>query len=92
LQPRLWELLLNGVVQIRKRVNGVVTLLGSTNLPLRPDAFNRMTFRLVDDQLQLFINDRRMLSVHDDAIPEGAHGLATNRSAATWEYMNVTQP
>jgi hypothetical protein len=82
----------NGVVQIRKRVNGVVTLLGSTNLPLRPDAFNRMTFRLVDDQLQLFINDRRMLSVHDDAIPEGAHGLATNRSAATWEYMNVTQP
>lgn len=82
----------NGVVQIRKRVNGVVTLLGSTTYPVGPGADPRMQFSLVDDQLQLFINDRRMVSVHDDSIPEGAHGLATNRAAATWEYLFVTQP
>jgi hypothetical protein len=81
----------NGGVQIRKRVNGVVTLLGSASYT--PDGYSiHVQFRLVSDQLQVFINGRRLLSVHDDDIPEGSHGLATNRAAATWHWMYVTQP
>jgi hypothetical protein len=82
----------NGRVEIRKRVNGVLTLLASTTHGVNFGQYYSMRFRIVDDQLQLFVNDRKLLSVSDDDIPDGAHGLATNRAAATWEYMNVKQP
>jgi hypothetical protein len=82
----------SGRAEIHKRVNGVVTLLASTRHALNLAQFNKMQFRIIDEQLQLLLNDRRVLSVYDGDIAEGAHGLATNRAAATWEYMFVDQP
>jgi hypothetical protein len=82
----------NHRAEIRKSVNGVVTLLAATSRAVDLSQFNTMRFRLVDEQLQLFLNDERVLSVYDGDIAEGAHGLATNRSAATWQYMKVEQP
>lgn len=82
----------NGRAEIHKRVNGVMTLLASTRHALNLSQFNTMRFRLVDDQLQLFLNDQQVLNVYDGDIAEGAHGLATNNAAATWEYLYVRQP
>lgn len=82
----------NGRVEIRKRVNGVVTLLGFASRAVNVGDVFIMRFRLVGDQLQLFLGDRQVLSVRDDDIPAGAHGLATNRAAATWTYLYVKQP
>jgi hypothetical protein len=79
-------------VEIRKQVNGVVTVLAAANFALEDGRFYTMNFRIVEDQLQLFIDDVQMLSARDDEISEGQHGLATHRAAATWNWVVVRQP
>ena len=79
-------------VEIRKTVNGVVTVLAAANYPVARDRFQEARFRLVEDQLQLFVGTTLVLSARDDEIPEGKYGVATNRAAATWDHIFVTQP
>ncbi len=52
----------------------------------------QLRFRLVEDQLQLWVNEGLVISAHDDDIAEGHFGLATNRAAATWHRFFVKQP
>jgi hypothetical protein len=79
-------------VEIRKTVNGVVTVLAAANYPVARDRFQEARFRLVEDQLQLFVGTTLVLSARDDEIPAGKYGVATNRAAATWDHIFVTQP
>jgi hypothetical protein len=79
-------------IQIRKVVNGVVTVLGSADLPLVPGEAHEFRFRVIDDQLQLFVDDVMVASAHDHDIARGRYGIATYRTAATFDSVVVFQP
>ena len=79
-------------VEIRKRVNGVSTLLAAANYAVGTGRYHRLRFRLVEDQLQLFVGSTVVLSARDDEIHEGQQGLATHKATATWDQVFVTQP
>jgi hypothetical protein len=79
-------------VEIRKQVNGVPTVLAAANVPVPRDRFVGVRFRIVEDQLQLYVDGRLVLSARDDDIAEGQYGLATYRAGATWDHFFVTQP
>jgi hypothetical protein len=81
-------------LQIKKQVDGVTTVLAS--IPFKanpfPGQYLEYRFRVIGDQLQLFVEGELAASVHDSDIPRGQYGLATYRAAATWEYVAVLQP
>jgi pectate lyase len=81
-------------LQIRKQVNGVITVLAS--IPFKaapsPGQYIEYRFRVINDQLQLFVDGELVASAHDAEIPQGRYGLATYRAAATWQYVLATQP
>ena len=79
-------------VQIRKRMNGVVTVLAAANFTTQPPLYNNFRFRVINDQLQLFVDDALVASAHDDDLARGQYGLATSGAAATWESVTVMQP
>jgi hypothetical protein len=81
-----------GKIDIRKQVNGVVTVLASGSFTAVPGRDYDLQFRVINDQLQVFVDRRLMASAHDAAIARGQYGLATYRAAATWETLAVLQP
>ena len=81
-----------GQIQIRKVVHGVVTVLASANFTPVPLQYYDLQFRVINDQLQVFVDRTLVASAHDDDIARGQYGLATYRTAATWESFSVKQP
>jgi hypothetical protein len=82
----------NGLIQIRKIVNGAVTVLASAAFVPVIRQYYDFQFRVINDQLQLFVDRRLVASAHDGAIARGQYGLATYRAAASWEHLTVLQP
>jgi hypothetical protein len=81
-----------GRVEIRKQVNGVATVLAAANLAVDFGSFHNVRFRLVEDQLQLFLDGAQVLSARDDEIREGQFGVGTHLATATWLHLYGTQP
>ena len=81
-----------GQVQIRKIVNGVITVLGTANFTAVPGRYYDVRFLVINDQLQLYVDQTLVATAHDRAIASGKYGLATYRAAARWETFEVLQP
>ena len=81
-----------GQVQIRKVVNGVITVLGTASFSAVPGRYYDVRFLLINDQLQLYVDGALVATAHDGAIAGGKYGLATYRAAARWENFAVLQP
>jgi hypothetical protein len=81
-----------GQVQIRKVVNGVITVLSTANLTAVPGQYYDVRFLLINDQLKLYEDGTLVASAHDSAIASGKYGLATYRAAARWDRFAVLQP
>ena len=81
-----------GQVQIRKIVNGVITVLGTANFSAVPGRYYDVRFLVINDQLQLYVDGTLVASAHDRAIASGKYGLATYRAAARWATFRVLQP
>lgn len=79
-------------IDIRKMVNGVITVLASANYTAPPGAYREYRLRVINDQLQLFVNGALVVSAQDNDIARGQYGIATYRTRATWENITVTQP
>jgi hypothetical protein len=77
-------------LQIRKKLNGVVTTLASVNFDAAQSYIYR--FRLVGDLLQVYANGKLVASAHDADIAKGQYGVGTYRAAATWSNITVAQP
>lgn len=82
----------NGKIEIRKIVNGNITVLASANLTVVPQQQYELRFRLINDELQLFVDNVMVASAHDTSIPSGKYGLATYRTSVIWDYLYVQQP
>jgi hypothetical protein len=73
-------------------VDGVITVLASANFVPVPGQYYDLQFRVINDQLQVFVDRTLVASAHDGAIARGRYGLATYRTAMTVESMSVMQP
>jgi hypothetical protein len=79
-------------IQIRKKVGGVITVLASVGFTPVPGETFDLHLRVIDDQLQVFVNSELVASAHAGDIASGQYGLATYRTAVTWNNMFAGQP
>jgi hypothetical protein len=81
-----------GQIQIRKVVNGVITVLGSANFTPVLGQYYQVRFLVINDQLQLYVDETLVATAHDRDIASGKYGVETYRAAANWESFWVVQP
>jgi len=81
-----------GQVQIRKVVDGVVSVLATASFSAMRGQYYDVRFLVINDQLQLYVDQRLVATAHDHDIAQGKYGLATYRAAARWESFAVLQP
>lgn len=82
----------SGQVQIRKRVNGISTVLAAASFTSPPGERHRYQLSVVGNELHAFVDGRRVASTTDDDIAEGIWGMTTHRTAATWSSLGAVQP
>jgi len=81
-----------GQIQIRKIVNGVITILGTANFTAVTGQYYDVRFLVINDQLQLYVDRVLTVTAHDRDIAKGQYGIATYRAAANWDAFSVSQP
>jgi hypothetical protein len=81
-----------GQIQIRKIVNGVITILGTANFTAVPGQYYDVQFLVINDQLHLYVDRALVVTAHDRDIAKGQYGIATYRAAANWDSFSVMQP
>jgi hypothetical protein len=79
-------------ISIRKVVNGVITVLASASYTASPALYRDYRLRVINDQLQLFVDGALVASAHDHDIARGQYGFATYRAKASWKNITVIQP
>jgi hypothetical protein len=79
-------------LQIRKVVDGVVTMLKGVTYSVTPGTFHRYELDILGDQLTASVDGVVMANAIDDSLPKGQYGLATYRAGATYQQVTVTQP
>lgn len=82
----------SNVLQIRKQVNGVTTVLKSVAYTAAPGAMHEYTFSVLGNELHAFVDGQLVATALDDALPRGKYGMGTYRAAATWQDYLATQP
>jgi len=81
-----------GQIQIRKIVNGVITVLATCNFTAVPNRYFEVRFLVINDQLHLYVDNVLVANAHDRDLTSGRYGLATYRAAANWDTFQVLQP
>ena len=81
-----------GQIQIRKIVNGVITVLATSNFTALPGQYYDVRLLVINDQLQLYVNNALVANAHDRDLSIGRYGIATYRAAANWDAFWVLQP
>jgi hypothetical protein len=79
-------------LQIRKVVNGVVTVLRAVSYTAAPGAMHEYSFSVLGNELHAFVDGRLVATALDDALPLGRYGMGTYRTTATWQDYVVDQP
>jgi hypothetical protein len=79
-------------IQIRKQVDGVITVLASASFTAVPGRNYHFVFQVINDQLALYVDRTLVATARDDAIASGQYGIATYRSTATWQSVAALQP
>ena len=81
-----------GQIQIRKVVNGVITVLATSNFTAVPNQYYEVKFLAINDQLHLYVDNALVANAHDRDLTSGRYGIATYRAAANWDSFWVLQP
>lgn len=79
-------------LQIRKVVNGVVTMLKGVTLNITPGSTHRYNFDVRGNELTASVDDVVKLRAIDSSLPRGQYGMATYRAAATYSLVSARQP
>ena len=82
----------NGRLDIRKKVNGTITVLKSVPFAATPGTYYRFKFAVVGNELHAYVNDVFVAGAIDSAITKGQYGIGTSGSAATFQNFTVEQP
>ena len=78
-------------LQIRKMVNGVITVLASTPFAVNTSP-RRLRFDAIGDRLRVFVDGAPVLEARDSSIPAGQIGVGGYRAAATYAEIASYQP
>lgn len=81
-----------GKLEIRRVLNGTVTVLKSVPFTATPDHYYDFEFDVVGNELHAYVDGKFMAGAIDNAIAEGQYGLGTYRAAATFQNFFAMQP
>ena len=81
-----------GRLEIRKVLNGTITVLKSVPFTATPGRYYNFKFAVVGNELHAYVDDVFVAGAIDNDIAEGQYGLATYRAAATYQNFYVNQP
>lgn len=81
-----------GTLQIRKVVNGAVTMLKAVALNITPGSTHRYVFEVRGNELSASVDGVVRLRAIDGSLPRGQYGLATYRAGASYAEVSVRQP
>jgi hypothetical protein len=79
-------------LQIRKAVNGVVTVLKAVTLTIQPGVDHRYGLEVRGNELSATVDGIVLARALDDSFTTGQYGLATYRAGATYSEVDVGQP
>jgi hypothetical protein len=79
-------------LQIRKQVNGVITVLASVDFTAVPRQFHEYRLRVVGDQLHAYVDGALVAWARDGDIARGQYGIGTYRARAMWQTASAIQP
>jgi len=82
----------SNALQIRKVVNGVVTVLKGVTLNITPGSTHRYNFEVRGNELSASVDGVVRLRAVDSSLPRGKYGLATYRASATYSLISARQP
>ena len=67
-------------------------MLKSVPFTATPGTYYRFKFAVVGNELHAYVDDVFVAGAIDSAIAKGQYGIATSKSAATYQYFTVEQP
>ena len=79
-------------LQIRKLVNGVITVLKAVSFTAVPGQMREFTLSVLGNELHVEVDGVRVATAIDNDLPRGIYGMSTYRTAATWQDISVEQP
>jgi hypothetical protein len=79
-------------LQIRKVVNGQLTVLASKSFTVTPGRFYELRLDVFGDQLHAYVDGVLVAQARDGALERGHYGIGTYRTAATFQTFIVDQP
>ncbi len=79
-------------VSLRKVVNGAITTLASAPFTVALDTTHRLRFEVVGTQLRGFVDGKLLLQARDAELTEGSGGVATFKTAASFDDYSAYQP
>jgi hypothetical protein len=82
----------SNTVSIRKLVNGSITVLASTALPVQIGTWYSLRIEAIGTKLRGYVNGVLVLEVDDSSHARGATGLLTYRAAADFDDYRAVQP
>ena len=79
-------------LQIRKQVNGVITVLRSIAFTASPNVMHEYALSVRGNELHASVDGQVVATALDSTFPTGKYGVGTYRAAVTLQDMEVTQP
>jgi hypothetical protein len=81
----------SGTLQIRRVVNGVITVLKAVNYTPTPGEKHWLQLNVIGNELTALVDDAVVARAVDDQIPRGRAGIGTYRAAATFDTFAADQ-
>jgi hypothetical protein len=82
----------SGRLEIRKQLNGTVSVLKSVPFSAAPGRFYTFKLSVIGNELHAFVDGVFVGGALDNGIPRGQYGVGSYRTAFTYGRFNVDQP
>ena len=81
----------SGTVQLRKKVNGGITVLGSVPYPVVAGRKIRLRLEAVGRALRVYIDNQQYITAYDGALARGVVGTLMYRASADYDNVVISQ-
>jgi hypothetical protein len=82
----------NNRVQIRKQVNGVVTVLNDRTVTVTPGRYYDLRLVVVGDRVRAYVDGVLQVETRDSSLASGRAGLATYQATGSYLSFQARQP
>jgi hypothetical protein len=81
-----------GTISLRKLVNGAITVLASTSMPVTLNQWYTLRLEAVGTRLRAYVDGNLVLEATDSTHSSGRTGMVTWRTAAQFQLYRAVQP